>query len=713
MHSEEKLSESTGPVDRLDSLLAPRSIAIVGATGKPGSPFGRPLEFLLSHFDGEVHPVNPKYEEIRGARCYPSLTAIERPVDLAMILVPAGGVEPVVEECCRLGVGTAIIYSSGFAELGPTGRRRQERLVEIARGSNLRLLGPNCQGVIYASRGLVATWTSGVAGGLSEPSGLAYVGQSGAVGGAVLQMARDQGTGLSAWVSVGNEADLTLCEVASALVERDDISVIAAYVESLVDGEQYVRLAARCAELDKGLVLLRAGITEIGRKAAISHTGAMLSADETFDAVARQYGAEVVMDLDQLLDVSAARLRFGRGVGRRVAVLTSSGGAGSLAADHLTLAGLDVPELRPEVQRELRNRIPAFGAVANPVDVTAQLFFGDDPGFIDVGRLLAHQDDIDQLVVVLTVIVGDQATAIVRRLVALAQEAGKPLHFCWLVGEQDTEEARRLLREAGVGSYSAFARLATVARAITRMPRIRRSAVPDRADGHFQHSEDRMVGEWRAGALLDAAGVPRPRSRLVHSPDEAAAAVTHVGGRAVCKVQSPEILHKSDVGGVVLDVTAARARDVVAELLSAHTGRAVDGVLIQEQIRDGLELIVGIVRQRPDLPPLLSVGLGGIVTEVLGDVASEALPCDHDDIEHMLSSLKAGPLLHGFRNRTGYDVPAAVDAIFRIAQASELLGERLEEFEVNPLIVLPAGRGAVAADVLIRLTQVADSSSEV
>lgn len=690
-------------------LLCPRSVAIVGASGRAGNPFARPLQYLLDYgFEGTLLPVNPGYAELHGLRCYPSLSSIGAPPDLVLVLVPAAQAGDVIAEAAEAGAGAAIIFSSGFAEVGPEGRHAQDHLGQLAQRTGMRILGPNCQGVYFEPSRLVATFTGAIGVGLPAPTGVAYVGQSGAIGGSVLDLARERGVGMSAWVSAGNQADLTVPEVALDLVRRDEIDVLALYLETLDDGTTFVELAATAAELDKHLVVLRSGRTAVGQRAAASHTGALSPPGEAFEAVARRHGAVVVDDVDELLDAAHVRSRFGRGRGRRTVVLTSSGGAGAIASDHLTEAGLELPALGPELRTELSAVIPDFGSVENPVDVTAQLFSHGVHAFGDVCARIAADDDVDQLAVVLTMVTGRAADALAADLADLVDGTGIPVHLCWLAGHEQTASARALLRERRIPVHDSVRRLAQAVRWVASSHRRRPSAPGEAAPLPAIAPVTTTMTEWQAGELLAAAGVPTPRGVLVGDPSEARAAVEAVGGTAVCKVQSPVLMHKSELGLVQLDITVDDAVAVVTKLLEAVAGTPVDGVLVQEQVPPGLELLVGITSTTPGLPPLLTVGMGGVTAELLADVASECLPLDRSDVEALLDRLKSAALLTGYRGRPAPDRDAAVDAITNLARLASALGPRLLELEVNPLIVQPVGGGAMAADALIRLRPVDD-----
>ncbi|CAN5209876.1 acetate--CoA ligase family protein [soil metagenome] len=700
------MSEIPAGERELKTFLEPRSIAVVGATGRSTSMFARPVHYLRQFgFEGAIYPINPKYEEIEGLPAYPSLGAIGAPIDLVMIMTPADAVLDVIEECGALGVHSVMVCSSGFAELGSEGQKAQDAVLAAARRHGIRLIGPNSQGLVFSPTGLAATFSGGLTADSIRDSGLAYVGQSGAVGGSFLDLAREQGVGLTAWVSIGNQADVDVFEMALALVERPEIRVMALYVESIPAGASHLAVVSRCAELGVPLVMLQSGRTETGRRAAVSHTGNMLPAGASFDAVARRYGVVQAHDVDEFVDISCAVLRHGLHHGSRVGVVTSSGGAGAIAADQLSLAGYAVPELPPNLQSELSTVVPDYGAVGNPVDVTAQLFSDTGSGFADVGRMLAADPSLDQILMVLTVIRDEQARTVAEQLVEFGRTAGKPVHLCWLAGRDQTALGRQALRAAGMPVYTSLARAVSVIGALaTRVPVVVSSEASASALEEYVPPHADLLIESDLLPLLDRAGVRRPRSVTITSSTDAVRAVAAVGGRAVCKVQSPDYLHKTEHGMLRTGLTQADAEVVVSALFEAAAGSRVHGVLVQEQVASGVELLVGVTRERHDLPLLLTVGLGGITAEVFGDVATECLPVDAAVVEAMIRSLRGAPLLFGFRGAPEYDVAAAAQAITALTRAAGMLGERLVELEVNPLIVAPKGGGAVAVDALARLT---------
>jgi len=702
--------------DELPTLMRmfrPRTVALVGVSGRPDSILARPLRYLREHgFAGDVYPVNPRYAELDGRPCYPSLADVPTPVDLVLVMVPAEQAPGVVREAGGAGAVAAIVFSSGFAETGADGAALQRELQEAARTSGVRVLGPNCQGLLHASNGLTATFTAAADRTMPPPSGVAYVGQSGAVGGSVLDLAAEMGLGLSAWVSTGNQADLDVAEVATALLADQDIAVIMLYVEALGDGAAYRKLAERAQALAKHLVVLRAGRSRAGRRAVASHTGAMLADDTGFVLTSRRYGVLVVDDVDDLLAVAATLSSTPSPRGPRVAVVTTSGGAGGLTADRLEDHQLAMPELAAATQAALAPHIPAFGALANPVDVTAQLFNQGAHAFGGVCRIVAGDPDVDAVVVLLTMVTGNAAATLAEDLVKTITTLDKPLLVVWLAGHELTSEARRIFHDASIPVFNSIAGVARVLGIITPpasdpVPHRFPSASLPQAPGlqrlrSLARSAHRR--EDLGAAILDAVGIAQPASELVTSAGEAAAAASRLGVTAM-KVQAAGLAHKSDVGGVALGVSPQEADAAYRALMETAASRdlaGVDGVQMQQMVAPGLELIVGAIGGRDGFPGVVTVGFGGVATEIYRDIATALAPVEAAGAEAMLRELRAWPLLAGFRGAAPADVEAAVAAIVAVGWAITALQGQVDEIEINPLIVASQGGGAVAVDVLVR-----------
>lgn len=704
--------ESDGATFRhaLERMFRPRAVALVGVSGRAGNPMARPLRYLREQgFEGEIYPVNPNYTELEGLTCYQSLADVPGPVDLVLVLVPAAHAVDTVLQAGAVGAAAAVVFASGFAETGAAGAALQAKLAEAGRSVGVRVLGPNCQGLLHSPIGLFATFTAAADRPLASTGGVAYVGQSGAVGGSILDLAAEMGLGLTTWVSTGNQADLDLIEVSEALLDDPAVRVLMLYVESAGDGAAYARLAQHAHNAHKHLVVLRSGRSASGRRAAASHTGSMLGDDVAFVLTSQQYRVVLVDDTNELLSVTAILASMPAPEGRRVAVVTTSGGAGSLAADRCEDQDLQLPELTAPTQDILRPMIPDFGALANPVDVTAQLFNQGVHAFGDVCRTVAADPNVDTVAVLMTMVVGESAARLAEDIVATAASLPKPLLVAWLAGHELTAEGRAVFQAAGVPVFHSVGELARVAGLVA--PRNRHDTPPASllASPAIPEEQVKQIlevdGEVDGKALLQAIGIAQPTSVLVNSSSEAEEAVSSLGASAVMKLQAGGLAHKSDVGGVRLGVAANDAVKAYDELVAAaarHHVYNVEGVLVQEMVPSGVELIVGATAGRDGFPAVITVGFGGVTTELYRDIVSGLAPLSPADAYAMLRSLRAWPLLAGFRGAPSCDVEAAVDVVVRVSYAALAAGDRLVEFEINPLIIAPRGQGAVAVDFLVQ-----------
>jgi acyl-CoA synthetase (NDP forming) len=692
---------------RAGALLAPRSIAVVGATKKAGFGATTLANLRSSAFPGPIAPVNPRYDELDGLRCYPALDAVPGEVDLALIAVPAAAAPGALRDCAAKGVAAAVVFASGFAETGDAGRALQDELTAIARDAGMAVLGPNCMGFVHQPAGLVASFTGALREGLLPGSGAAYVGQSGAIGGAVLGMAAERGFGFDSWFSTGNEADLGSAEIVEALVEEPAVRVIGTYLEAIPRGDRWQRACARAAELGKRIVVLRSGRSVEGRRAAASHTGAMIRSDAAFTLVNRAAGVIEVSGVDELVGTVEALVTGRVPAGPRIGVVTSSGGAGGILVDQLDAAGLALAELAPGTRAALDAVIPAFGSSANPVDVTAQLFVGGDDAFVDACRPILDDPGVDALSIVLTTIIGPRAAALAGALTGLAAATTKPIGVVWLAGTGTTWEGRGLLRRAGIPVTSSVAEHVTLLK-----HQLVRPSLPDETEwspplrpatvDELFAGGPAVLTEHKAARLLDEAGVPRPESVLARTAEEAVAAAARLGGPVVLKVQSPQITHKTEVGGVRLGVAPDGVAAAFGEVAAAVPGAPVDGVLVQRMAGPGVELVVGISGAADGYPPVVTVGMGGVSTEVYADVVSALAPLTPQAVGELLGTLRGHRLLDGFRGRPPVAVAAAAEAVAALSRAAVQLGGRLGELEINPLVV--DGRGAVALDLLVRTT---------
>lgn len=697
-------------VPALAALFEPRAIAVLGASGREGNPFARPLEFLLEHgFDGDVYPVNPGYASLRGLPCYASLDVLPQPVDLVLMLVSAAEARRQLPAVAAAGASAAVVFASGFAETGPEGQRLQDELVATARAAGVRLLGPNCQGVVSVRHRMAATFTAAVESGLPRDGNVAYLGQSGAVGGSILSLARERGLGIASWASTGNQADLDALEIGRYLIEDERIDVLTMYLESTVDGVRYGELARRAQELGTSVLVLQSALSAAGRRAAVSHTGAIIGDNAAFRAMSRELGVVEADDVEDFMAMAQALSALPRARGRRVGIVTTSGGAGSLAADQAEQVGLEVEPLTEETQRALSALVPDFGAVANPVDVTAQLFrSGRSDAFVEVCHLVLADPTVDAVLVALTMVTGEMATQMAADLAAVWRTAQKPVLVVWLAAREQTTEARVMLRDEGWPVLDSPQTAMRVFRALATPPAAPATACaasgPDLAlVSALADLEGPVVTESEGARALEALGVVQPEHRLVRSCHEAEEAGRAFADRLVMKIQSPAVLHKTERGGVRLAVEPEDASRVYDELAGAFADDLLEGVLVQRHLGPGPELIVGVTNTEPSFPPLVTVGIGGIATELYRDTVTRLAPVDEEQARAMLHELRAAPLLTGMRGMPGVDLTAAATAIARLSGVAPVLGPRLLELEVNPLRLVDQGQQAVALDFFLRL----------
>lgn len=711
-------SEVTWPVDqRLKQFFQPKSIAIVGASGREENPFSRPSRFLPAHgYAGKVYLVNPRYAELAGAPCYPRLRDVPGPVDLVLIMVAAEQAVDVIGECADVGAQAAIVYASGFAEVGPEGGALQDRLVYAARDAGVRVLGPNCQGVVYSPDNVVATFSAAAQLPLAPQAGVAYLGQSGAVGGSLLDIARERGLGFTAWVSTGNQCETSLIEIGQFLLNDSEISILALYVEAIEDPIGYIELARRARGVGKRLVLLRSGRSHVGRRAVASHTGAMLAPDAAFDLVSREEGVVLVDDVDELLSTSFTLASVILPAGNRVGIVSTSGGAGSLVADHCDQQGLVVDELEETTQRALRPLIPEFGTVSNPVDVTAQILNGAQDAFLDICLLAGRDRSVDLVTVLVTMVPGKMGRQLAEAVVQASRYLDKPVLVVWLAGLEQTDEARRLFRAARLPVLGSIGELVGNARRLvdcalhTDRPRVgepppalRRRV--QRAARTAAGTQERALVEADCARLLDAVGIQRPSMVLAHTKSEAQAAAREIGGPVALKIQSSTVTHKTELDGLRLGIPIERVGQAYDELLPRRSHGQSDwrGMLVQGMAPPGHEMIVGVTRSQHGFPSVLTVGAGGMAAEVYRDVTSRTLPVNKAQVSEMLRELSAWPLLAGYRGQAVADIDALADATVHVGILATSLGGRLEELEINPLIVHSRGTGVTAVDCLMRL----------
>jgi acetate---CoA ligase (ADP-forming) len=687
----------------IERLIHPRSVAVVGASADAGKTAGRPVDYLQKHgFSGAIYPVNPRVTQIGSLACYPDVLSLPQVPDVGLVLLGQEGAQQAVCELAACGAAAAIVLASGYGETGEEGARREQALKQAA--GRMRLLGPNTIGVVNLSDGVVLS-ASGALEIADLPTGrISVVSQSGGMLGSLLSRAADRGIGFAKLIATGNEADLDSSDFIEYLLEDETSSVIAIYMEGLRQPEKFRRLALRAATLGKPLVVFKVGRSQPGARAVSSHTGALAGADRVYDALFRQFGVIRATTFSDLLDIPAALVSGRRALGRRVAILTSTGGAGTLIADGCGLAGFELPAPDEATAARLAEGqgVDQAAAHRNPIDVTLA---GLRPElFCSAIRVLLGSPSYDAVIVIVGSSALARPTIVVDAVVACHTGSDKPLltyvspHAPHLV---------RLLNRQGVPSFATPESLAAVLEALQLRAVAPRQS--DRRDPRMWPAPSEQAAgsmdEAESKALFARFGIPVVREEAADNGTDAEAAARRLGSRVVLKVRSKRILHKSDLGGVKLGVGAhevnACCQEMLARLRAAGAGKP-EGFLVQELIEGGVEMILGVHRD-PQLGPIVLLGMGGVAVELFKDLAIRLLPISRIDAEAMIGELRAGKLLFGFRGAKPCDVGALVDAILGMAAMGEALAERLVEAEINPLVVLPAGRGVCAVDGLVVL----------
>ena len=698
------MTTATPPARSLDALLRPASVAVIGASNDPTRIGGRPIRYLrAAGFAGRVYPVNPRHAEVQGLPAFPRIQDVPEAVDLAIVAVPAPSVVDTVRACAARGVQVVVIYSAGFAEMGAEGRRLQQRLCEIAAETGLRIVGPNCLGVYNSELGFFATFSTTLEDGFPAPGGVALVSQSGAYGSHLSLLARKRNIDIRYWVTTGNEADVSVPEVLGWLAEQDDVSVIMAHAEGITDREALVRALGTARARRKPVVFQKVGVTEVGAQAAQSHTASLAGADPIYEAAFRQFGAYRARDTDEMLDIAYAASFGVFPESPRVALVSISGGVGVQMADAAVGLGLDVAPLSESAQTRLKAALP-YASPRNPVDITAQAFNRVELIADNLG-IVFEEEQHDSVVAFFTyVAAADGMVEPIRQAIHAARERRPE---CALVlSIVAPPDVVRQYEAVGCPVFEDPTRAVRAVAALHRFSRI----FAERADApaiapRAASLPDGPLSERQAKRLLADAGVPVVQEELARNPDEAARIAAAFGGPVAVKLCAPGVLHKTEVGGVVLDVSneaeARRAYETVTSRARAtDPAIRIEGVLIAPMVTGGIETIIGI-RQDPTFGPVVMFGLGGTLVEVIDDVSFRVAPFGEAEAHRLIAETRAGTVLGGARGKGPYDVAALVAALARLSVFAAQHGDRIDSAEINPFVVLPEGRGAVALDAVI------------
>jgi acyl-CoA synthetase (NDP forming) len=690
----------------LDALFNPISVAVIGASADPRKVSGRPLRYLKSRgYQGPVYPINPRRSEVQGVPALPSLAAAPGPVDQALNGLPAASVPDAVETCVAAGVRSIVLFSGGFGETDSAGLAAEERIARRCADAGVRLLGPNCLGYASFHSGAYGTISQSLENAAPEAGSIAIVSQSGAVGTYALVKGMARGMKFSRFAATGNEADVDVASLIAWLAHDPQTKVIAGYLESCRDGRRLAAALEIARAARKPVVLLKAGASEAGSAAAASHTGALAGADPVYDAVFRGAGAARAHSIDEMLDIACAASLTALPAGRSLGVVTVSGGFGIMLADAAAGAGIDLPPLTAAA----RTRIKAAASLAtpaNPVDLTTQVQT-DMPRLVPILDALLDGGQFDAVVGFFGTMGLDPAMLEALRSATIAarrRHPGQLLALCMMADAEiraPFEAAGIFVLEDPERLVTALAQLAGFREAFDRPARAQRSgkatsAVPLRGP----------ISEAGARRLLAGVGIPFAPEQLAQSVAEAKAAAEEFAKPVAMKIVSADIAHKSDIGGVLLDVTGSdAAADAFDTLMrnarAAHPRARIDGVSVAPMIRGGVETVMGVSND-PAFGPVVMFGLGGIHAEVLKDVTFRLAPVDQAEAERMIREIKGYPLLAGRRGSRAVDIPVLAQALAALSRFGAAHADDIAAIDINPFIAAPDGGCAVDALIVTR-----------
>lgn len=694
----------SGPVD-LATFFSPANLAVIGASDDPEKIGGRPIRnLILGGYRGNIFPINPRYNKVQEIKAFGSIGDVGMDVDLAIIALPAAAVPSAIAECAASRVKAAIVFSAGFAETGPDGERAQQRIQAIARASGMRVLGPNCMGTINTRLGMLATFTSGILEAAPEPGRISLASQSGAFGSHCLSLMRERGLALNLWATTGNQCDVEVADFLTYMAADKDTDVVIGSIEGVHDAHKLVEAFQIAQRNKKPMIVMKVGTSDAGAAAMASHTASLAGSDAIFNAVAKRYGVYRAKTIDELMDVAYAASQGRLPNNDRLGVVTVSGGVGVLMADAAAEVGLDLFPLPDETQNALRALVP-FAGTRNPVDVTAQIL--NNPGLIEpMLTLLLDEGNYSSVIIFLSHL-GLNPSVIAKLQPGLKRLAERYPDHHLSVSLLAHPDVRNDLEKAGFTVFEDPSRAVRAAHALIQfsktfnMPKRTNLLLPSPSGAR----RGQKFTEAESKKLLGAAGIPVTIETVVAGADAAAAAAERIGFPVVLKIVSADIAHKSDIGGVVLNVTdATEVRDgyeaILSRVKSAAPDARLDGVLVAPMITGGVETVMGVVKD-PLFGPVVMFGLGGVFVEVLRDVVFRPAPFDTDEARTMIAEVRGNVIFGGVRGATAYDVDAVADALSKLSLFASANADTIASIDINPFLVLSKGKGAIAVDALI------------
>jgi acetyltransferase len=698
----------------MESFFNPRSIAIVGASHKKGKVGYEILTNIVGGgYKGKVFPVNKSADQIEGIKCLPDLESIGEVPDLVIIVVPAQVVADVMAQCAKIGAKAVVIITAGFKEVGKEGKELEDRIIEIAKRAGIHVIGPNCLGLIVPNNKLNASF----GGDMPLPGSIGYLSQSGALLAGILDLARAEKIGFSKLVSFGNKADIDELDIMMALADDDETKVIAGYLESITDGNMFVRRAERISN-KKPILLIKSGTSTAGAKAASSHTGSLAGDDTAYECVFERAGIIRCNSIQQQLDYALAFADQPLPNGSSVAVITNAGGPGIIAADAIERQDLNFVKLGDKTIKKLASVLPAAANIYNPIDVLGDALADRYEFALDV---VLDDPNVDIVIVLLTPQAMTQPTETAEAIVRVVHKKPNKLVLACFIGAKKVEEGIKILRQGGIPPYESpeyavaaakvmvdYVRWRSRPKRVVKMFPVNRRKVENVIEKHLRQGL-REVGESEAKEVIEAYGFVTPKGSIASTADQAASIAEQIGYPVVLKIWSPDIIHKSDVGGVKVGLENAQQVKDAFDLMMYRIPKKMPeadilGVLVQQMCTSGKEVILGMKRD-PRFGPLMMFGMGGTMVEVLKDVSFYLAPLTEEEAKQMLISTRTYKILTGTRGQESVDIDAIAEGLQRLSQ---LVTEfpQIKELDINPYIVGPQGTIPIAVDARMSVEKV-------
>jgi acetyltransferase len=692
----------------MPSLLSPffnaRGVAVLGASTNPKKLSYGILENLLTNgYQGDVYPVNPNVESILGKKAYASIADVPDPVELAVVVLPVTVIMETMREIGERGIKNVVIITGGFKELGPEGAEIEKSVKNLAENYGMRVVGPNCVGTIDVRTGLNSTFIKGV-----PPAGpIAFISQSGAICGGVIDLIINSKIGFSHFASLGNEMDVTETDMLEYFAEDENVKVIAMYVEGIQDGPRFMRIAREVSR-KKPIVFLKAGKNDAGAKAVSSHTGSLAGSYAAYQSALKQSGVIEVSTINELFNLAWALGSQPLPKGKRVAITTNAGGAAALAADSLDFNGFELAKIKPEIQTRLREKLNPSAQVSNPVDMLGSV--SPEDYLWSLGNL-----DMDEGVDVLLPILVPQSlvdtAGVARSWVEVGKQTKKTLLTC-LMGERSTEESEQILNLNNVPVYPFPDQAGPVLKGMWEYKQLLEKqlfvevsyAAPDSSkinDASTAIGDRKVIGEYESRLLLDAYGIPNVPGGLAKTAEEAEFIAEQVGYPIVLKIVAEGLIHKSDAGGIMLNLQNSKElriayNQLIERIKTNEPSAEIIGVMVEKMANKGVEVIVGM-RRDVTFGPLMMFGMGGTMVELVKDIQFRVAPLSNDDIRSMVAETMAGKLLNGYRGAPVADFESLYGVIAQLSHLA-MAQPDIQEIEINPLIVYPKGEGVIAID---------------